>query len=130
LDQLGLTAALRQHCERFSRETGVEVRFDAEPGLTFPAAAEVAIFRVVQEALVNVQKHARALRVEIQLRRCGEWLALELRDDGVGFALDGHAGTGIGSMRERVEMLGGTLCLTSHPGEGTELTMRIPYHRR
>jgi len=65
LDQLGLVPALRQHCERFSRETGVEVSFVAEKGLLVPAAAEVALLRVAQEALLNVGKHAHASRVEV-----------------------------------------------------------------
>ncbi len=132
LDQLGLVPALRQHCERFGRETGIEVRFETEPGLTFPAAVEVAIFRVVQEALVNVQKHARASGVDVRLGRCGEWLELIVRDDGAGFAADGKAarpGTGMDSMRERAEVLGGTVHITSHAGGGTEIVMRIPERR-
>lgn len=60
LDQLGILPALRQHCERFGRESGIKVRFEAEEGLPIPAAAEVALLRVAQEALLNVDKHARA----------------------------------------------------------------------
>ncbi len=132
LDQLGLVAALRQHCERFSRETGIEVRLHAEVGSSVPAAAEVAIFRVVQEALVNVQKHASASRADVRLERRGEWIELHVHDDGTGLPTDRPAlssGTGIRSMRERAEVLGGTLSINSHPGAGTELVARIPDRR-
>ena len=131
LDQLGLVPALRQHVERFARETGLTVRFMAAPDLAVPAATEVAVFRVVQEALVNVQKHARASRVEIRLDREGDWLTLTIRDDGRGLAPDGAGGagagtgTGLGSMRERAELLGGTLEVASRPGGGTDVVMRV-----
>jgi signal transduction histidine kinase len=128
LDQLGLVPALRQHCERFGRESSVEVRFEAEEGLPVPAAAEVALLRVAQEALVNVGKHARASRVELRLARNDGWLGLEVRDDGAGFDPNGHLpeGTGIASMRERAELLGGTLHVDSRPGAGTRVAARIP----
>ncbi len=129
LDQLGLVPALRQHCERFSRETGVEVGFEAEAGLTIPTAAEVTLLRVAQEALLNVQKHALASRVDVRLGWHEGWLGLEIRDDGVGFEANGRSnreGTGIGSMRERAELLGGTLRVAGHPRGGTEVVVRIP----
>ena len=128
LDQLGLAAALHQHCERFARESGIEVRFEAEEGLPVPAAAEVALLRVAQEALHNVGKHARASRACVRLARSDGWLELEVQDDGVGFGPNGHVseGTGIGSMRERAELLGGTLQLSSSHGAGTCVAVRIP----
>ncbi|HEV8223799.1 MAG TPA: GAF domain-containing sensor histidine kinase [Rubrobacteraceae bacterium] len=129
LDQLGLVSAVKQHCERFGRETGIEVSFEAEENLSIPAAAEAALLRVVQEALLNVGKHAHASRVEVRLGRRDGWLVLEVRDEGVGFETNGHIdrkGTGIGSMRERVELLGGTLQFTGRPGIGTEVEARIP----
>jgi signal transduction histidine kinase len=129
LDQLGLVSAVKQHCERFGRETGIEVGFEAEENLSIPAAAEAALLRVVQEALLNVGKHAHASRVEVRLGRRDGWLVLEVRDEGVGFEANGQIdrkGTGIGSMRERVELLGGTLQLTGRPGIGTEVEACIP----
>jgi signal transduction histidine kinase len=127
LDQLGLLPALRQHCERFSRETGVAVGFEVDRGLRVPAAAEVALLRVAQEALLNVGKHARASRADVRLERSDGALSLVVRDDGVGFDANGHGGegTGLGSMRERAELPGGTLRLAAHPG-GTEVTVSIP----
>lgn len=128
LDQLGLIPALRQHCERFGRETGIEVRFEARKDLRVPAAAEVALLRVAQEALLNAGKHAGASRVEVRLERSDGLLALKVRDDGAGLPANGRAGggTGIGSMRERAELLGGALRLISRPGGGTEVAVRIP----
>ncbi len=127
LDQLGLVPALRQHCERFGRESGVEIRFEADEGLPVPAAAEMALLRVAQEALVNVGKHARASRADVRLERSDGWITLEVRDDGTGFDAEDQilGGTGIGSMRERAEMLGGALRIAGRFG-GTEVVVRIP----
>ncbi len=127
LDQLGLVPAIRQHCERFGRESGIEAGFEADPYLSIPAAAEVTLLRVVQEALLNVHKHAHASRVDVRLGCRDGWIELEIRDDGVGFEANGRGGgTGIGSMRERAELLGGALHVAGHSGAGTEVTVRIP----
>ncbi|MDQ3965721.1 MAG: GAF domain-containing sensor histidine kinase, partial [Actinomycetota bacterium] len=127
LDQLGLVPAIRQHCERFGRESGIEAGFEADPYLSIPAAAEVTLLRVVQEALLNVHKHAHATRVDVRLGCRDGWIELEIRDDGVGLETNGRGGgTGIGSMRERAELLGGALHVAGHSGAGTEVTVRIP----
>jgi signal transduction histidine kinase len=128
LDQLGLVPAIRQHCERFGRETGIETELATAAELSVPAAAEVTVLRVVQEALVNVQKHAQASRAAVRLERQGEWLLVGVADDGRGLSANGGttAGTGLLSMRERAELLGGTLKLKSRPGGGTDLLARIP----
>ena len=128
LDQLGLVPAIRQHCERFGRETGIETELATAAELSVPAAAEVTVLRVVQEALVNVQKHACASRVVVRLEQQGEWLLVGVADDGMGLSANGgtSAGTGLLSMRERAELLGGTLKLNSRPGGGTDLLARIP----
>jgi signal transduction histidine kinase len=127
LDQLGLVPAIRQHCERFGRESGIEVAFEAEPELLVPAAAEVTLLRVVQEALLNIHRHARASRVEVRLLQRYGCLDLRVRDDGVGFGAENRgAGTGISSMRERAKLLGGTLQLSGDPGSGTRVELRIP----
>ncbi|MDQ5853662.1 MAG: GAF domain-containing sensor histidine kinase [Chloroflexota bacterium] len=133
LDQLGLVPALQQHVERFSRETGIAVHFSVEPDLAVPPSAEVSILRIVQEALVNVRKHAQASQVDVRLRREHGELVLEIGDDGVGFGADGTApggGTGLASMRERAELLGGTLSLARRAGGGAELIVRVPLVHR
>ena len=128
LDQLGLVPAVRQHCERFERESGIETELATATMLSVPAAAEVTVFRVVQEALVNVQKHAQASHAMVRLERQGEWLLVRVADDGKGPSANGGtvAGTGLVSMRERAELLGGTLNLNCQPEGGTDLLARIP----
>ena len=131
LDQLGLLPALQQWVERFSRETGIAADLAVGAAVTMPAAAEVAIFRVAHEAMVNVQKHALASQVRISLSadeptERGDWLRLVIRDNGTGFDSGGVGGTGLISMRERAEALGGTLQVLSRPASGTVLTMTIP----
>ena len=128
LDQLGLVPAIRQHCESFGRETGIETELATAPELSVPAAAEVTVLRLIQEALVNVQKHAQASRATVRLERQGEWLLVGVADDGSGLSANGGttAGTGLLSMRERAELLGGTLKLNRRPGGGTDLLARIP----
>jgi signal transduction histidine kinase len=129
LDQLGLVPAIRQHCERFERESGIKTELATASELAVPAAAEVTVLRVVQEALVNVQKHAQASQVEVRLERQGEWLLVGVTDDGEGLLLSASGagvGTGLLSMRERAELLGGTLNLDNRPGGGTDLLAHIP----
>jgi signal transduction histidine kinase len=131
LDQLGLVPALRQHTERFSRETGIAVQLTAEP-MALAAAVEVAIFRIAQEALTNVHMHAHATRVTMQLGGLGEALLLQICDDGIGGVSASHnlyGGTGVASMRERAELLGGTLAMRSPPGAGTTVEAYLPLWR-
>src|SRR5215212_7331981 len=130
LDQLGLVPAISQHCERFERESGIKTELATASELAVPAAAEVTVLRVVQEALVNVHKHAQASRVEVRLERQGEWLLVRVTDDGKGFLHSANGGAGVGtgllSMRERAELLGGTLNVENRPEGGTDLLARIP----
>lgn len=134
-----LGEALKKLVERWSEEAGVEGHLVAagDPCLLLPDA-KVTLFRVAQEALNNVRKHARASRAEITLSYTEELVALHVRDDGRGFdtALSPEAvpepgprskgGFGLHGMRERVEQLGGTLLLDSAPEQGTTLTVVLP----
>ncbi|CAN5862373.1 hypothetical protein BH20ACT6_BH20ACT6_11430 [soil metagenome] len=129
LDQLGLVPALQQHCDRFTREASIAVDFRADTNVPVPAAAEVALLRVVQEALVNVGKHARASRVDVRLHHRDGRLDLTVDDDGVGISGSngtGHDGTGVVGMRRRAELLGGSLLLVARPGSGCRVTLSIP----
>jgi len=91
-----------------------------------PAEVQVTFYRICQEALNNIAKHARASRVDIQLKQEGAVIELRIRDDGKGFDIEqsfsGHYG--LGMMRERAEAAGALLTVTSQPGHGTELTVR------
>lgn len=129
LDQLGLAGALRQHSERVKRETKLDVQLNLDIPPHLPAALEVTLFRVVQEALVNVTKYAQATRVIIRLSPLGAALLLHIHDDGVGGAAvgrTGHGGHGLAGIAERVELLGGNLSLQSVPGSGTTLELYLP----
>jgi signal transduction histidine kinase len=130
LDDLGLADALRSEAERFSRDERVDIDLrlvEPPPGLA--AETALCLFRVAQEALRNVARHARASHVEIVLREADGGLELGLQDDGVGFDAGARRQrTGIGhvSLRERLHLVGGRLEITSVPGKGTIVLARVP----
>jgi len=133
LDDLGLAAAVRLQVEKI-RNLGSEVDYEEALGdERLPAEVETALFRVAQEALTNVHKHAPSARVKITLQRLTNCVRLNVRDWGPGFdpekATDGGGPgerLGLSSMRERVALLGGHLEVYSRPGEGTEVVAEIP----
>lgn len=130
LDDLGLASALVQFIDGWSVRTGVAVEYHraALEAVRFPAAVETAVYRIVQEALTNVGKHAQASRVGIMVeQRAGELLAV-VADDGVGFdvAAMSNGRLGVLGMRERAAKCGGTLKLESEKGAGTTVCIRIP----
>jgi len=132
LDDLGLAAALRSYCDRTARQSGLAISYRIETGDTrFGADTETTCFRVAQEALTNVIRHAGASRVWMKLRvgRGPASLILEVRDDGVGFdtLICGSARCiGIEGMRERAVLAGGSLDVISSPGAGTRIIARLP----
>ena len=126
LDELGLGAALHGLCDRFASTSGVEVdrRIELPEGLA--TEAEVTVYRVVQEALTNVAKHAQAERVEVDVEAGAEDVCLRISDDGRGFdPQSGTPGFGLRGMRERLEAAGGRLELQTGPG-GTRVSARVP----
>jgi signal transduction histidine kinase len=130
LDELGLVPALRGYVARYREEQGLEVTLALpEDDERLPALLETALFRIVQEALANVARHARARRVEIGVTCGREGVTLRVADDGRGFDPQiprPATHLGLWSMRERVEHLGGRFEIESAPGRGTELTITIP----
>jgi two-component system, NarL family, sensor kinase len=125
LDDLGLVPAIRAYAARFDR-TELRVTVEAtEPMPGLPAAVEVAAYRIVQEALTNVVKHARATSATIGLRVNGG-LVVTVEDDGIGIADVYEPGVGLGSMRERAEELGGTLLVERMRDGGTRVTATLP----
>jgi two-component system, NarL family, sensor histidine kinase UhpB len=131
LDDHGLMPALETQLKRFSSRTGVEVRLSREGDPDeLPEDVQTALYRVTQEALANVARHAGATVVEIDIS-VGEQIELRVRDDGAGFhpgalASDsGGSGLGLGGMAERARLAGGELDVRSAPGGGTTVTMRI-----
>ena len=131
LDDLGLVAALEGYAHEFARRTGLVVRFEpACGGDRLPPQVELVLYRIAQEALTNAAKHARATRVAVSLVREPGAVSLTVRDDGRGFdparAASAAQGMGLFSMRERAELAGGSLTITSAPGSGATIAARIP----
>jgi signal transduction histidine kinase len=134
LDDLGLLPALLWHVERYTAQTGVRVAFH-HGGLDrrFAAAVETAAYRIVQEALTNVLKHAGAGRVSLIVERRPDHVLAIVEDDGRGFDVEAVMGApdagrrlGLLGMQERVALVGGSLEIESSPGGGTSLFVRIP----
>jgi len=132
LDHLGLIAALRQYIETFSRQHSIKTQFEVV-GLDdkrLPPTVETNLYRIVQEALTNVVRHAKASRVDVLLERRGDQVVTIIEDNGVGFDAEaaGQSGRlGLLGMRERAEMLGGTLAIESTIGSNTTIYAEVPY---
>ena len=133
LDDFGLATAVRLQLEDL-RASGYSAEYEESLGEErLPAALETGLFRVVQEALTNVRKHAETDRIHVALGRHNGTIRLEVRDWGRGFRKDGGASkggpgerVGLSSMRERVALLGGDLTIRSEPAEGTSVVAEIP----
>ena len=128
LDDLGLAAALRKLTSDFQARTGVGASFRVE-GEGRPAAdAELGLFRIAQEALNNVGRHAAAERVSVRLRLAAAEARLTIVDDGAGFTVGRapEASLGLAGMRERAALLGGRLDVSSAPGKGATVRATIP----
>jgi signal transduction histidine kinase len=132
LDEFGLVAAVREAAAQYTYQGtgGLEIHLDAPECLPpLPAAVEVATYRILQEALTNVVRHAQArtCTIRLALDEASGLLDLVVEDDGRG--LDGRRGVGVGlaSMRERAEELGGTCAIATRPAGGTRVWARLPY---
>ena len=130
LEHLGLEIALRQHSRSVESECGLAVHFKARgfTGERLPTEVETALYRIAQEAMTNVARHARATRMDLFLDRRGDRVLVMVEDDGVGFEPDRvQRGEHFGllGMRERVEALGGTMTLESAPGAGVTLVVEV-----
>ncbi|CAG0932601.1 two-component system, NarL family, sensor histidine kinase ComP [Thermoflexales bacterium] len=130
LDDLGLAASLEWLARDFEKRTGIgcEVRAHS-PDLILPRAPSLALFRIFQEALTNVARHASARLIEVSLTASPEALILEVHDDGRGIQASEIAGLhslGLLGMRERAQRLGGTFEIQGVPGDGTIVTVSIP----
>ncbi len=138
LDTLGLVATIRTHASQFSRSTGIATVLHLPDDIRLSRAGTTTVFRIVQEGLTNVARHAGAKTVTIRARTCttagGEGvLIVRLRDDGSGIDVAEQSGQdafGLIGMQERAQHLGGALAIRSRPGQGTALALRIPLDDR
>src|SRR4029077_21272676 len=132
LDDLGWIPAIRFLAEGISKRAGVPIHIDTAVSGRLSSAIETALYRIVQEALTNAVKHAKASNVWIRAWREDLVLCCSIRDDGGGFdsshahTAAGRKGLGLIAMQERVSAIGGTLHIESRPGVGTELCIRLP----
>jgi PAS domain S-box-containing protein len=138
LDHMGLTAVLREATARFASRTGVPVKLAyAALAERLPADTELALYRILQDALNNVEQHARAQHVTVRLSQPDHCVVLTIADDGVGFnplqfyrRQKGRGDLGLLGMRERASQVGGILTIKSTRRAGTELAVRIPLPAR
>jgi signal transduction histidine kinase len=127
LDNLGLVSALEILAREFAEQSGVEVHAALEP-VDLEADAELVVFRLVQEAVTNIAKYAKAQHVWVSLTMAARQVHISVRDDGAGFDTTARsaAGHGLAGMRFRVEAGGGSLSLQSAPGQGTLIRVSLP----
>jgi two-component system nitrate/nitrite sensor histidine kinase NarX len=131
MDPRGLIPALQDVIDNFSRQTGIEVEFaNLAPDMNLTPDQEVQVFHIVQEALANVSKHARARHVRIIVAMAADHYVVTMEDDGIGLSETRQTGFGMhfgmNIMRERAERLGGAVEIASRAGEGTRLELRFP----
>jgi signal transduction histidine kinase len=132
LDDLGWIPAVRFLAERVTRRANLPIEIKGTLKERLPGDVEITLYRVVQEALNNATKHAKASRVVIRVRRSSRTLSCLIQDDGTGFELRAvqsdtkRSGLGLVSMKERLSAIGGTLTIDSAPGRGTRLLIRVP----
>lgn len=132
LDTVGLNLTLEDFCRSFGRRTQLTITYQGTPSLSLPDAANICLYRVLQESLNNVAKHAQASQVWVELWQDGTAVHLSIIDDGIGFEAK-HAvrrpptaGIGLLGMHERVELLGGHLEINTTPGHGARITAHLP----
>jgi signal transduction histidine kinase len=132
LDDLGLVPAIEWLVQNFTQRTGVACGLDVDESLELQEPYATAVFRIVQESLVNVGKHAQARQVHVVLDRAPMEMRLAVTDDGVGFdtsAARKPASLGLAGLRERAQLVQGDVTVRSEPGRGTTVEARIPVPR-
>jgi signal transduction histidine kinase len=134
LDDLGLAAAIEWQAQEFQARAGIQCLVDLpEDGISLDSDRSTAIFRIFQETLTNVVRHAQATRVDVRIEQAGIELILEVRDDGKGIEerkIQDIRSLGLLGMKERALILGGTLEVRGRKGKGTTLRVRVPVERR
>jgi len=132
LDDFGLIPTLRWYIDNYARRSDIRVSLKTkDKDHRFPPEVEEALYRIIQEALTNVAKHAEATEASVSVSKKGSTAVLSVRDNGIGFdpqkALSVAKGMGLASIKERVDMLGGGFEIISRPRKGTKLNIQIPF---
>jgi two-component system sensor histidine kinase UhpB len=128
LDDLGLRAALSALVDDLGRQTEIDTAFEGSGDLTgVPMDVQLVTYRVAQEALSNAAQHSDASRIRVRLGYDDDGVVLSVADDGRGFSFDeARSGLGLGGMRERALLVGGSISIESRPDEGTRIRLRVP----
>jgi len=129
LDDLGLETAIEWYTQEFSQRTGVEVLLEMDSGITIAPDTSLTLFRIMQESLTNIARHAKATRVEIALKSTGESINFRISDNGIGITeagLKSKKSFGLIGMKERADSLGGTFEIYCENGHGTVIKLIFP----
>ncbi len=132
LDKVGLHRTIKASCDQFRQRTGLQIEYFGKELPDLPMQMQISLFRVFQEALTNIVKHASATQVTVHLNDRRNGVLLSVKDDGAGFvpqpplALNPDRGIGLLGMKERMHTLGGNLYIRSRPGKGTTLVATVP----
>jgi PAS domain S-box-containing protein len=133
LDDLGLIKAVESECTNFSRREGIEIVFNHENiPRVIPKDVSLSLYRIIQEGLRNISKHACAEHISVSLKGLDHAVLLSVQDDGIGFdwaEVKENPGLGFSSMRERARLIHGELSIQSQPEKGTVITLRVPLTR-
>jgi PAS domain S-box-containing protein len=132
LDDLGLSAALEWQAQEFEKRTGIRCELKVSPEVSIASDPSTELFRVFQEILTNIARHAHATQVHVTLETQADQLMLEVRDNGIGIRQTqvwDIRSIGLTGMRERVRLLGGGILITGIPGQGTTVVVQVPASR-
>ncbi|KXB31006.1 histidine kinase [Dechloromonas denitrificans] len=130
LDVLGLAAALEHLCSQFAERTGIACQLKLEPEeFDLDEGPAITVFRLIQEALTNVARHAKASQIEIEVHETADNIHIDIRDNGIGLnPVQSKQGFGLLGMRERVSMLGGRIEIASGASQGVHIVATLPRH--
>jgi signal transduction histidine kinase len=129
LRDLGLSDAIQSECLRFSEREGIQVEFLGQDVPNLPSEVAICLYRIAQEGLRNIAKHAKAEEAHVTLLGEGAAVVLSIRDSGAGFdvaSARSSGGVGLASMRERAWLVRGDIAVRSRPGQGTTIDVRVP----
>jgi two-component system sensor histidine kinase UhpB len=132
LVDFGLIPTLRWFIENYGKRSGIKLSLKTkDKAYRFPQEVEFTLYRIIQEAVTNVAKHAKATEASVSISRKDSTAVLSVRDNGVGFdaagVLSAPTGMGLLNIKERVDLLGGTFEIISRPRKGTKLNIQIPF---